>query len=131
MNLGLQNIEDYTKDLHWMLQATMQLEKEFYQQGWIFDKPIQADNAFEFIEQQLLPKLSNEMAQKGNSYSKQLLYKIDIEESQIARAAIESQGSSFLEILTKLIIMRCLQKVLIRNYYKHNEKDAIDKLLEE
>jgi hypothetical protein len=131
MSLGLQNIEDYTKDLHWMLQATEQLEKEFYLQGWVFDKPIQADTAFECIEQQLLPKLSNEIIKKGNSYSKQLLYTIDIAESQVARAALESKGSSFPEILTKLIIMRCLQKVLIRNYYKHHEKDAIGKLLEE
>lgn len=131
MDFGLQNIEDYTKDLHWMLQATAQLEKEFSQYKWEFVRPIQAETAFSDLEKQLFPKLRSQIALKGDSYCKQLLYRIDISESQVAKAMALEQDKDFTEILTKLIIRRCLQKVLIRNYYKSQEKDALGNCLEE
>ena len=35
-----------------------------------------------------------------------------------------------LKALAKLILSRCLQKVLIRNYFKSNEKESFNKCLE-
>ncbi len=131
MNFELQNIEDYTRDLPWMLKALVQLEKEFYGQDWDFIKPVNSETAFTEISKQLHPKLSAVISEKGDSYIKHLLYTIDISESQVAKAAALEVDLDFTLLLTKLIIRRCLQKVLIRNYYKSPEKFALGNSLEE
>jgi len=131
MDFGLQNIEDYTKDLAWMLKALEQLEKEFQVEHWTFRKPIHSTTAFEDISLQLHPKLKDLILRRGDTYCKQLLYTIDISENQVAKAAALEVDADFSEVLTKLIIRRCLQKVLIRNYYKSPEKDALGNSLEE
>jgi len=131
MNFELQNIEDYTKDLPWMLKALVQLEKEFYSDGWHFIKPVLPETAFAEICKQLYPKLDACISQKGDEYTKHLLYTIDISESQVAKAAALELDLDFSLLLTKLIIRRCLQKVLIRNYYKSPEKFALGNSLEE
>ena len=131
MGFGLQNIEDYTKDLAWMLKALEQLEKEFQVENWFFRKPLNPTTAFEEITLQLHPKLKELIEQRGDDYCKQLLYTIDVSESQVAKAAALEVDADFSHVLTKLIIRRCLQKVLIRNYYKSPEKDALGSSLEE
>lgn len=126
MNLGLENIEDYTKDLPWMLKALIQLEKEFVHEQWLFRKPIHPETAFREIVNELHPKLDALIHQRGSSYTRQLLYKIDLSEHQVAKANSLAPHSDFSEVLSKLVLKRCLQKVLIRNYYKTCEKGSLD-----
>ena len=131
MDFGLQNIEDYTKDLAWMTKAVEQLEKEFQVENWTFRPPIHPETAFDEVCTQLQPKLTALIEQRGQKYCKQLLYAIDISESQLAKAVSMEVAIDFSQILTKLIVRRCLQKVLIRNYYKSPQKDALGSSLEE
>jgi len=131
MDVSLQNIDDYTKDLSWMLKALVQIEREFQSQDWVFTKPVNAQTAFEDIEQQLEPKITALIAQRGHAYFKQMLYKIDLSERQIAKAFTLTIDANFTYVLSNLIVKRCLQKVLIRNYYKSPEKDALGSSLEE
>jgi len=131
MDVSLQNIDDYTKDLSWMLKALVQIEREFQNQDWVFTKPVNAQTAFEDIEQQLEPKITALIAQRGHAYFKQMLYKIDLSERQIAKAFTLTIDANFTYVLSNLIVKRCLQKVLIRNYYKSPEKDALGSSLEE
>jgi len=130
MDFGLQNIEDYTKDLAWVLKAVEQLEKEFQSEKWTFRKPVHPETAFKDIVLQLQPRLKELIGQRGDYYFKQLLYKIDISERQIAKAVSLETDVDFSEVLAKLILRRCLQKVLIRNYHKNCEKDPLDNGLE-
>lgn len=55
-----------------------------------------------------------------NSYQRllQLLYRIDINEKAIADIVSNSEKNTLSAEITRLIIMRELQKVVIRNYYK-------------
>ncbi len=131
MDFGLQNIEDYTKDLVWVLKAVEQLEKEFQSEKWIFRKPVHSETAFKDIVLQLQPELKELIGRRGDDYFKQLLYKIDVSESQVAKAVALESDVDFSEVLAKLILRRCLQKVLIKNYYKICEKDTPDKGLEQ
>jgi len=50
-----------------------------------------------------------------------LLYQIDISEYKIAEKEAEFPAYNKSEILSELIIHRELQKVITRNYYKHNK----------
>ena len=131
MNFELQNIEDYTKDLVWMLKATIQVEKEFCVENWVLIKPINAQTAFEDIAVQVHKKLANLIKLKGDSFVKHLLYTIDISEAQVAKALVLEVDIEFSRLLAKLIVRRCRQKVLIRNYYKSPEKFALGNSLEE
>lgn len=129
MNFGIEHIDDYTQDLPWMLRALLQLEKEFAHEQWTFDKPIYPKTAFHEIVKELQPKLDALIQESGASYARQLLYKIDISEQQVAKANFLAVDSEFSEVLSKLILKRCLQKVLIRDYYKTCEKDTLGKAL--
>ena len=78
MNLDLKNIEDYTKDLFWVLKALEQLEKEFQRESWHFQKPTRAESAFHEIASQLHPRLTDLLTHKGSEYIKHYLYQIDL-----------------------------------------------------
>ncbi|MFL2563612.1 MAG: hypothetical protein ACJ0QR_00115 [Flavobacteriales bacterium] len=130
MDFELKNVSVYSKDLYWMLKAVAQLEKEFESEKWVFLKPSDPQKVFEEVVFQLEPRLKELVDRKGLSYCKQLLYKIDVSESQIARASASEVDVQFFRFLAKLILSRCLQKVLIRNYFKSNEKESFYKGLE-
>ena len=130
MDLELKNVSVYSKDFHWMLKAVAQLEKEFESEQWVFLKPSNPQKVFEEVIFQLEHRLKELVNRKGLSYCKQLLYKIDVSENQVARATTLEVDVQFFRVLAKLILSRCLQKVLIRNYFKSNEKESFNKCLE-
>ena len=130
MDLELKNVSVYSKDLYWMLKVIVQLEKEFEGEGWFFLKPSDPQKAFDDDDVQLEPKLKELVDLRGLFYCKQLLYKIDVSESQVARASLLEKDVQFFRVLAKLILSRCLQKVLIMNYFKSNEKESFYKGLE-
>ena len=130
MDFELKNVSVYRKDLYWMLKAIAQLEKEFESEKWLFLKPSDPQKVFEEVVFQLEPRLKELVDRKGLSYCKQLLYKIDVSESQIARASASEVDVQFFRVLAKLVLSRCLQKVLIRNYFKSYEKESFYKDLE-
>lgn len=130
MDLELKNVSVYSKDFPWMLKAVAQLEKEFESEQWVFLKPSNPQKVFEEVIFQLEHRLKELVNRKGLSYCKQLLYKIDVSENQVARATTLEVDVQFFRVLAKLILSRCLQKVLIRNYFKSNEKESFNKCLE-
>ena len=131
MDLDLENIEDYTRDLGWMLKALEQLEREFRGEMWTFEKPEEARYAFTTIIFQLEPRLKDLIARRGDAYFQQLLYKIDVSEDQIVKAISSELDAEFSKVVSILILKRCLQKVLMRNCHKLYEKDTPDKALEQ
>ena len=86
MDLELKNVSVYSKDLHWILKALVQLEKEFESEEWVFVKPSDSQKAFYDVVFQLEPKLKDLVDRRGLFYCKQMLYKIDVSESQVATA---------------------------------------------
>ena len=130
MGLEHKNISVYSKDLHWMLKAVAQLEKEFESEEWVFIKPSEPQKVFDDVVFQLEPKLKDLVDRRGLFYCKQILYKIDVSESQVAQAIALEKDVQFFRVLAKLILYRCLQKVLIRNYFKSYEKESFYKGLE-
>ena len=130
MDFELKNISAHSKDLYWIIKVAVQLEKEFKSEEWVFLKPSDPQKAFDELVNQLEPKLKELFDLRGLSYCKQLLYKIDISESQVARVSLVEVDDQFFKAVAKLIISRCLQKVLIRNYFKSYEKESFYKGLE-
>ena len=106
--MDLELVSVYSKDLHWMLKAIAQLEKEFESEQWVFLKPSDPKKVFNEVVFQLESRLKELVNLKGLYYYKQLLYKIDVSESQVARATVLEVDVQFFRVLAKLILSRCL-----------------------
>ena len=95
-----------------------------------FLKPSDPQKVFDEVVFQLEYRPIELVNRNSLSYCKQLLNKIDVSESQVARATASVVDVHFFRVLAKLILSRCLQKVLIRNYFKSNEKESFNKCLD-
>ena len=93
-----------------MFKAVAQLEKEFESEKWMFLKPSDPQKVFEEVVFQLEPRLIELVDRKGLSYCKQLLYKIDISESQVARASSLEVDVQFFRVLAKFIFLGVCRK---------------------
>lgn len=52
-----------------------------------------------------------------------ILYRIDISEKDIKKAINQPNNNDFIGSITELVILKELQKVIIRNYYRQKTKD--------
>jgi hypothetical protein len=110
------SIQPYLNDVQILNQTAGQIKKElgFFQIEIILIGTNQ--NAYEELYAQILPHiktLSKENYQKLIS----LLYRIDISEKQLNAEQRNNDDKSFEEIITHLIIKRCLQKVVLRKLF--------------
>ena len=75
--------------------------------------------AFDELKHQLIPFIHEVMNRPSAFHA--LLYRIDISESEY-RAALSKAGSHREEIVAELIIRREFKKVLIRGYFRDNNR---------
>jgi len=98
-----------------------QLKKDFDNSNvntdFIADLEPDYDLIFRIINSEL-QNLLNDSKFKLN----QLLYRIDISEQQINKLSKVKPSSSFIEIISELIIKRVLQKVVIKEAHKNTRK---------
>jgi len=98
-----------------------QLKKDFdtsnVNTDFIADLEPDYDLIFRIINSEL-QNLLNDSKFKLN----QLLYRIDISEQQINKLSKVKPSSSFIEIISELIIKRVLQKVVIKEAHKNTRK---------
>lgn len=73
-----------------------------------FLKPSDPQQAFDEVVVQLEHKLKDLVDLRGLFYCKQLLYEIDVSESQVAQASLLEKDVQFFRVLAKLILSRCL-----------------------
>jgi hypothetical protein len=74
--------------------------------------------------QRILEKIAAELQcneRRADFNLMNLLYRVDISESQLKRYLGESNGENQYQVIAELIIKRVLQKAVIKRYYKDNE----------
>ena len=104
----------YLNSAELILQTAEQIKKDFE----FFNLEIKfsgnAEKAYEELFTQIEPHISKYI---HSDYQKllSLLYRIDVSEKRISEAVNESENVS--EEITRLVIFRELQKVVIRKYY--------------
>ena len=113
-SLTEQDLSPYFNKAEMIQQAAEQLKKDLEQFG--MDIVFSGDplNAYEELFAQTEPFVQKLI---HNNYEKlfQLLYRIDVSEKLIGKAVEDSDHVS--SEITRLILFRELQKVVIRNYY--------------
>jgi hypothetical protein len=104
-------------------QTAAQIIKDFGYFNIEIEFSGKVENAYFELFQQLEPSIESLL--KGNRQKfMNMLYKIDISETQLKNATNANKKKSLSNIVCELVIKRELQKVVIRNYY--SDKKQLD-----
>ena len=110
------SIQPYLNDHEILLQTAEQIKKDFS----FFDITILsnsiATNTYTELYDQMIPGIKNLIKSSHQKFIS-LLYRVDISESQIKNESANNTDKPFEEIITGLVIKRCLQKVVLRKLF--------------
>lgn len=110
------SIQPYLNDADILHQTAEQIKKDFsfFDIAILFDNG--AGNAYEELCKQILPSVV-QLVKSANQKLYAFLYRVDISEMQIKNESARNPEKTFEEIITGLIIKRCLQKVVLRKLF--------------
>ena len=111
------DLSPYLNRIDILNETAQQVIKDFGMNGMEIKFSGNAGNAYLELFSQILPLV--EKVQKENFQSfYNLMYRIDISESQIKKAVEESKDKSFSAVVTDLILKRELLKVAFRKQFE-------------
>jgi len=99
----------------WLEKFKAQVHKDFELAGVLQYLPFLETRTLEELQQSFYRSV---MALETGNSLKNLLYRIDLTEKQIAAAAREQPGKPLQLVLAELMIKRILQKVVLKERYK-------------
>jgi len=113
------SIEPYLQNAEIIHQTAEQIKKDFA----FFDITLHFENnhqsAYTQLYDQVFPHIKNLLAVNSQKiYS--LLYRIDVSETQLKNESQKHKEQTPEEIITHVMIKRCLQKVVLRKLYSTN-----------
>ena len=110
------SIQPYLQNAEILHQTAEQIKKDFA----FFDITILFENynqnAYTQLYEQVFPQIKKLLATNSQKIFS-LLYRIDISEAQLKNESQKNAEQTSEEIITHLIIKRCLQKVVLRKLY--------------
>lgn len=114
------SIQPYLNDADILKQTAEQIKKDFSFFGITILFENSNKNVYTQLCQQILPHIKQLIK---SDYQKlfALLYRVDISEAQINSGHKNNADKSFEEIITDLIIKRCLQKVVLRKLFSTHD----------
>jgi hypothetical protein len=114
------SIQPYLNDADILNKTAEQIQKDFA----FFDLPILFEqnktSAYTLLYEQVLPQIKKLLAINSQKIFS-LLYRIDISESQLKIELQKNNEQTNEEIITHLIIKRCLQKVVLRKLFSPHD----------
>jgi hypothetical protein len=97
----------------------IQLAKDFRQSNFPYDFVDALEPDYSSIHKTISTQLQHS-ENRTDSNLMQLLYRVDISESQLKSVLNENKNENHFYIIAELIIKRVLQKVVLKLYYKKN-----------
>lgn len=114
--------EKYFTHQSFLKKTIDQIAKDFSASGIPIDMELFEDTSFEGICSVLSQKVETMMQREAGALAN-LLYRIDLHEETVKKAARSLNEVKYSDLLAELIVKRELQKVVIREYYKKNEHE--------
>ncbi|MEO8759487.1 MAG: hypothetical protein ABI388_00870 [Bacteroidia bacterium] len=110
------SIQPYLQDAEIIHQTAEQIKKDFafFEINIVFKNNSQ--NAYDTLYQEIFPQIKK-LLESNSQKIFSLLYRIDISETQLKNESQKNSEQTSEEIITHLIIKRCLQKVVLRKLY--------------
>jgi|GEM_PF-787839 len=100
----------------WQELLLAQLEKDFQTSGLDLPPALRAAQGFPALCEALLPVITLLLSRRTETFA-QLLYRIDLSETQIKKAGAKTPEIDFPTLITRLIVLRELQKIVIRKRF--------------
>ena len=107
------SIQTYLNNAEFLQLTAKQIERDF--SFYDVQLILQADT-YDGLYQQLLPSVK-QVSKSNSTKLHQLLYRIDISEIQLKNESQKNTELRLEEIITQLIIKRCLQKVVLKKLF--------------
>lgn len=110
------SIEPYLNNAEILNKTAEQIQKDFA----FFDLTINftpnCTSAYTLLYEEVLPQIKK-LLQANSQKIYALLYRIDINETRLKTELLNNQTQTTEEIITQLIVKRCLQKVVLRKLF--------------
>lgn len=106
----------FPKWQEYLAAVIAQLQKDFATSGLDWNENADAATGYPDLFQKLLPHI-HFLLDRHSEQLMQLLYRVDIPEEALKKAALRYPEKSFPELVTELIILRELHKTLIFRHY--------------
>jgi hypothetical protein len=113
------NISLYLKREEIVRETAAQIMKDFGMFGLEITFSGNTQEAYYEIHHQLVARIDSLLERDYNRLLA-VLYQVDIQEKDLAKSALELPEYSRIEIIAHQIIVRDLQKVLTRHYFREN-----------
>lgn len=119
--LNLPNLTNQLSSKELFDNFKKQLVKDFDQSNFPSDFVEMLEPDYSSIHKKIALKLQRN-EKKSDFNLMNLLYRIDISETQLKKYLTEDKDGNHFNVIAELIIKRVLQKVVIKRYYKDNEQ---------
>ncbi len=104
-----------------IIETAQQIQKDFAEFGLYVEFSGKAEHFYDELFDQMKNHISDILSNSAQQFM-HLLYRIDINEQQVALYEKEMPEHSYDEIVTELIIHRELKKVITRDYFRQQNK---------
>jgi len=103
---------------NWLIATIQQIKKDLFWQN--IDLQFSDFTSMEEFQEQL-SKLFSFLEQQEHQTLLNILCRVDILEEQIQKAMSETSDVSFSDVMAKLLVKRCLLKVLMKYHFSNQE----------
>ena len=118
MKISYQEAHYYLSRKNWLTATIQQIKKDLFWQN--IDLQLSVSTSMEELQEQL-SQLFSYLEQDEYQTFLNILYRVDIVEEHIQKAMSETLDVSFSDVIAKLLINRCLLKVLIKYHFSNQE----------
>lgn len=107
----------YLENKKYLSKVADQIERDFDMCGLALERGNKPPESYHELFELLYPTISK-LISSGDTQFKNLLYRIDVSEKKIHQRMLLRHEDKLDEVVSKMIIERCLQKVLTKEKYR-------------
>ena len=118
MKISEQEVQQYLAKKNWLAATIQQIQKDLSWQN--LELPLSISPCAEELQEQL-SKLFSFLEQAQYQKMMNILYQVDVGEEQIQKAMSETVDEPFSDVVAKLLMKRCLLKVVMKHHFSNQE----------
>ena len=126
MKISDQEVLHYLKKRNWLAATIQQIKSDLLWQN--LELPLSASPSIEELQEQL-SNLFSYLHQGHYETMMNIFYRVDVGEKQIKKAMSETLDKPFSDVVAKLLMKRCLLKVLLKHHFSNQENRGSEGLL--
>lgn len=122
MKISEQEVQQYLTRKNWLTATIQQIQRDL---SWQNLELRLSDSPFVEELQEQLSKLFSYLEKGQYQTLMNILYRVDIGEEQMQKAMSETVDEPFSDVVAKLLVKRCLLKVLMKNHFSNQENRGL------